>query len=61
MFRVLLVYNPDPEIGFVAAKVMKNENFDNNEWNIAGNLSKDPALMSPFIIRFIAAKQFDKY
>ncbi|KAA6389684.1 MAG: putative serine/threonine-protein kinase unc-51 [Streblomastix strix] len=58
---ILLVYNPDPEVGFVAAKVMKNEFFDINEWNVAGNLSIDPELMSPFIIRFIAVKQDQQY
>ncbi|KAA6373037.1 MAG: putative Spindle assembly checkpoint kinase [Streblomastix strix] len=59
--QALLVYNPYPEVGFVAAKVMKNEDLDINEWNVAANLSKDPALISPFIIRFIAAKQDQEY
>ncbi|KAA6377771.1 MAG: putative Myosin light chain kinase A [Streblomastix strix] len=52
---VYLVNSPDTEIGLVAAKVIKNENFDANEWSVAGILDQEPC---PFIIRNIAAKKF---
>ncbi|KAA6359310.1 MAG: hypothetical protein EZS28_045163, partial [Streblomastix strix] len=37
-----------------------NEDFDMNEWDIAGALSMNPYQISPFIVRNILAKQFDK-
>ncbi|KAA6394129.1 MAG: putative Serine/threonine-protein kinase STK11 [Streblomastix strix] len=48
------------ELGVVAAKVMKNELFDVNEWDVAGILNSDPHNMCPFIVRNILAKKFDK-
>ncbi|KAA6384530.1 MAG: hypothetical protein EZS28_019943 [Streblomastix strix] len=48
------------ELGVVAAKVMKNELFDVNEWDVAGILNSDPYNMCPFIVRNILAKKFDK-
>ncbi|KAA6368636.1 MAG: putative calcium/calmodulin-dependent protein kinase [Streblomastix strix] len=48
------------ELGVVAAKVMKNELFDVNEWDVAGILNNDPHNMCPFIVRNILAKKFDK-
>ncbi|KAA6359409.1 MAG: hypothetical protein EZS28_045064 [Streblomastix strix] len=56
--NVFLVHQQ--QLGFLAAKVMKNDFFDTTEWDIAGILSKDPPQTCPFIIRNIAAKQFDK-
>ncbi|KAA6369408.1 MAG: hypothetical protein EZS28_035065 [Streblomastix strix] len=55
--HIFLVYHR--ELGVVAAKVMKNELFDANEWNVAGILNIDPHNMCPFIIRNILAKKFD--
>ncbi|KAA6361840.1 MAG: hypothetical protein EZS28_042634 [Streblomastix strix] len=49
-----------PELGEVAAKVIKSENYDENEWNIAGRFSEDPPETCPFIIRNIIAKQFEE-
>ncbi|KAA6384055.1 MAG: hypothetical protein EZS28_020418, partial [Streblomastix strix] len=57
---VFLVHHPDLEEEFVAAKVIMNEDFDMNEWNTAGILSQDRSQISPFIVRNILAKQFDK-
>ncbi|KAA6364676.1 MAG: putative CAMK family protein kinase, partial [Streblomastix strix] len=37
-----------------------NEDFDMNEWDSAGILSQDRSQISPFIVRNILAKQFDK-
>lgn len=52
--RVFLVHHPDT--GVVAAKVMKNENFDENEWNITKLLNNEPPQTFPFIIRSIMAR-----
>ncbi|KAA6374384.1 MAG: putative CAMK family protein kinase, partial [Streblomastix strix] len=49
-----------PELGEVAAKVIINQFFDENEWNIAGILSEDPPQTCPFIIRNILANQFQE-
>ncbi|KAA6392673.1 MAG: putative CAMK/CAMK1 protein kinase [Streblomastix strix] len=49
-----------PAIGVVAAKVMKNEFFDENEWNIAGIFQSDPPHICPFIIRNILARKFEE-
>ncbi|KAA6377583.1 MAG: putative protein kinase, partial [Streblomastix strix] len=56
--KILKVYHP--ELGEVAAKLMHNNFFDENEWNIAGILSEDPSQACPFIIRNIIAKQFQE-
>jgi hypothetical protein len=37
--RVYLVKHP--ELGEVAAKVMDNEKFDKNEWDVAGVLNQE--------------------
>ncbi|KAA6397241.1 MAG: hypothetical protein EZS28_007239 [Streblomastix strix] len=49
-----------PELGEVAAKVIINQFFDEDEWNIAGILSEDPPYTCPFIIRNILANQFQE-
>ncbi|KAA6378215.1 MAG: hypothetical protein EZS28_026258 [Streblomastix strix] len=48
-----------PQLGVVAAKVMKNEQFDSHEWDVSGKLCRDSTYTCPFIIRNILAKQFD--
>ncbi|KAA6388740.1 MAG: putative cAMP-dependent protein kinase catalytic subunit [Streblomastix strix] len=58
--QVFLVHHPNLEEEFVAAKVIMNEEFDMNEWDSAGILSQDRSQISPFIVRNIRAKQFDK-
>ncbi|KAA6366289.1 MAG: hypothetical protein EZS28_038184, partial [Streblomastix strix] len=58
--QLFLVHHPNLEEEFVAAKVIMNEDFDINEWDSAGILSKDRSQISPFIVRNILAKQFDK-
>ncbi|KAA6383371.1 MAG: putative calcium/calmodulin-dependent protein kinase I delta short [Streblomastix strix] len=58
--HVFLVNHPNLEEEFVAAKVIMNEDFDMNEWDSAGILSQDRSQISPFIVRNILAKQFDK-
>ncbi|KAA6382667.1 MAG: putative Serine/Threonine kinase domain protein [Streblomastix strix] len=55
--RIFLVNNP--ELGIVAAKVFKNEDFNTEEWDTAGILSKDPTQICPFINQSILAKQFE--
>lgn len=42
-------------MGLIAAKVMENENFDVNEWNVAGILNEDHLQPCPFITRNILA------
>ncbi|KAA6385174.1 MAG: putative serine/threonine-protein kinase unc-51 [Streblomastix strix] len=54
--KILKVYHP--ELGEVAAKVMHNKFFDENEWNIAGILSEDPSQTCPFVISYTLAKRF---
>ncbi|KAA6392331.1 MAG: hypothetical protein EZS28_012144 [Streblomastix strix] len=49
-----------PELGEIAAKVMSNEKFDANEWNVAGILNQEQAQICPYIIRNILAKQFQE-
>ncbi|KAA6391551.1 MAG: putative Serine/Threonine kinase domain protein [Streblomastix strix] len=58
--QVFLVHHPELEEEFVAAKVIMNEDFIENEWNTAGILSQDTTQISPFIVRNILARQFDK-
>ncbi|KAA6367139.1 MAG: hypothetical protein EZS28_037335, partial [Streblomastix strix] len=48
------------QLGEMAAKVMKNEDFNEKEWEAAGIFDKDPPNSRPFIVRNIRAKQFDK-
>ncbi|KAA6375241.1 MAG: putative Phosphoenolpyruvate carboxylase kinase 1 [Streblomastix strix] len=55
--QVFLVYHP--ELNVVAAKVMKNENFLETEWDAAGIFQSDPPQIRPFIINNILAKKFD--
>ncbi|KAA6393453.1 MAG: hypothetical protein EZS28_011018 [Streblomastix strix] len=56
--QVFQVYHP--EMGLIAAKVMENENFDVNEWNVAGILNEDHLQPCPFItlegLRYIHSK-----
>ncbi|KAA6383838.1 MAG: putative CMGC family protein kinase [Streblomastix strix] len=56
--RVYLISHP--ELGEVAAKVLINNKFDANEWNIAGILNQEQAHICPYLIRYILAKQFKK-
>ncbi|KAA6386164.1 MAG: hypothetical protein EZS28_018310 [Streblomastix strix] len=56
--KAFLVHHPD--FGIIAAKVMKNENFEAREWDAAGVFVDDPPNIRPFIIQNIAAKYFDK-
>ncbi|KAA6364899.1 MAG: putative serine/threonine-protein kinase unc-51, partial [Streblomastix strix] len=48
-----------PELGIVAAKVVLNKFFSEDEWNIAGILSEDPSQECPFIIKNILARKFE--
>ncbi|KAA6388880.1 MAG: putative Aurora kinase [Streblomastix strix] len=57
--QVFLVQHAD--VGVVAAKVIQNENFEENEWNISALLNTDPVQTCPFIVRNILAKKFDKF
>ncbi|KAA6378502.1 MAG: putative calcium/calmodulin-dependent protein kinase [Streblomastix strix] len=57
--QVFLVQHAD--IGVVAAKVIQNENFEENEWNVSKILINDTPQTCPFIVRNILAKQFDKF
>ncbi|KAA6390049.1 MAG: putative CAMK family protein kinase, partial [Streblomastix strix] len=59
--KVFLVQIPGSEIGIVAAKVIKNEDFLEREWEAAGVVENDPQNSSPFIIKNIAMKNFDKF
>ncbi|KAA6335735.1 MAG: hypothetical protein EZS28_052936, partial [Streblomastix strix] len=59
LFRVFLVKHP--ELGEVAAKVVDNEKFDQNEWNVAGVLNQEKIQMCPYIIQNILAKKFDQF
>ncbi|KAA6366394.1 MAG: hypothetical protein EZS28_038080 [Streblomastix strix] len=56
--KAFLVHHPD--FGIIAAKVMKNENFETREWDAAGVFVDDPPNLRPFIIQNIAAKKFDQ-
>ncbi|KAA6387645.1 MAG: putative Mitogen-activated protein kinase kinase kinase NPK1 [Streblomastix strix] len=58
--QVFLVHHPDLEEEFVAAKVIMNEDFIENEWSAFGVPSEDPSQINPFIVRNIRGKQFDK-
>ncbi|KAA6380542.1 MAG: putative NEK protein kinase, partial [Streblomastix strix] len=49
-----------PQFGIVSAKVISNKNFDTNLWDKTGIFEKDPPQVRPFIIQYIAARQFDK-
>ncbi|KAA6378136.1 MAG: putative Protein tyrosine kinase [Streblomastix strix] len=51
----------DPQIGIVAAKVMKNEDFLENEWNISGPLSQGPPHIRKFVVNFYLAQRFDRF
>ncbi|KAA6361992.1 MAG: hypothetical protein EZS28_042481, partial [Streblomastix strix] len=55
---VHLVYHP--EVGLIAAKVMKQTLFDENEWNAAGKLQSGGHPI-PFIVQFISARVFVEY
>ncbi|KAA6378050.1 MAG: putative mitogen-activated protein kinase kinase 1, partial [Streblomastix strix] len=55
--QVFLVQRPD--VGIVAAKVIQNENFEENEWNISQILINDPVQTCPFIVRNIIGWKFD--
>ncbi|KAA6364319.1 MAG: putative CMGC/CDK/CDK7 protein kinase, partial [Streblomastix strix] len=48
-----------PELGEVAAKVVDNEKFDLNEWNVAGVMNQESIQMCPYIIQKFLAKQFE--
>ncbi|KAA6373355.1 MAG: putative MAP kinase kinase family domain protein, partial [Streblomastix strix] len=61
LIQVYLVYHPYSNIGVVAAKVIRNEDFNEQEWNIAGIFEQDPPQMRPFVIHYILAKQFEKH
>ncbi|KAA6386428.1 MAG: putative calcium/calmodulin-dependent protein kinase I delta short [Streblomastix strix] len=49
------------ELGTIAAKVIDKENFNEQEWNIAGIFEKDVPQNRPFVIQNILARRFDKY
>ncbi|KAA6372758.1 MAG: hypothetical protein EZS28_031715, partial [Streblomastix strix] len=53
---VFLVYHI--ELGIIAAKVMKNEDFIETEWDATGIFVQDPPQIRPFIISNILAKKF---
>ncbi|KAA6393765.1 MAG: putative calcium/calmodulin-dependent protein kinase [Streblomastix strix] len=55
--QVFLVQRAD--VGVVAAKVIHNENFEENEWNISALLNTDPVQTCPFIVRNIIGWKFD--
>ncbi|KAA6363411.1 MAG: hypothetical protein EZS28_041062, partial [Streblomastix strix] len=48
-------------VGVVAAKVIRNEDFDEKEWEIAVMIQSDPPNIRPFKIQYIAAKNFETY
>ncbi|KAA6366989.1 MAG: putative CAMK family protein kinase [Streblomastix strix] len=57
--RVYLVSHN--QFGIVAAKVMRNEDFNEKEWDAAGVFDKDPPNIRPFIIQNIAAQKFETH
>ncbi|KAA6377716.1 MAG: putative CAMK/CAMKL/MARK protein kinase [Streblomastix strix] len=58
LVKVYLVQHPD--VGVIAAKVIQNENFEENEWTAAGVFVGDPPNTRSFIVKYIAAKKFDE-
>ncbi|KAA6356793.1 MAG: hypothetical protein EZS28_047680, partial [Streblomastix strix] len=55
--KVFLAYNQGLTfLGLIAAKVMRSEQFDTNEWNVS---SKDNVI--PFIVQFKLVKQGPEY
>ncbi|KAA6371994.1 MAG: hypothetical protein EZS28_032479, partial [Streblomastix strix] len=54
---VFLAHNP--QMGLVAAKVIRSYSFDEQEWEAAGKLQTGEPI--PFIVNFVAAKKFDEF
>ncbi|KAA6385007.1 MAG: putative CAMK protein kinase [Streblomastix strix] len=57
--NVFLIQNP--ELNIVVAKMMHNEDFDENEWNVGQVLAQEPPQICPFFIRNITKKQINMY